>query len=109
MIWVPNGWRTPALFTAIWRIGAIVVPFDREMNVEAARAILNLVRPALVITGYAQRPSWSPDAGVEEWWDPDLTRVNASAPILVPDGDRVWQRVYPEAFGKSALGVRTDG
>jgi long-chain acyl-CoA synthetase len=59
------------------------------MNVEAARAILNLVRPALVLTGHAQRPSWSPDAGVEEWWDPNPSQLNDPAPIPIPDGERV--------------------
>lgn len=73
VLWVPNGWRTPPLFAAIWRLGAIIVPFDREMNVDAAGAILRLVRPRLVITGYGQRPAWAPEDGVEEWWDPAAT------------------------------------
>lgn len=70
VVWVPNGWRTPVLFAAIWHAGAIVVPFDREMNVEAARSILRMVEPRLIITGYSQRPAWAPDAGLEEWWEP---------------------------------------
>ena len=56
VLWVPNGWRTPALFAAIWQAGAIAVPFDREMNTDAAQAILRLVEARLVITGYGQRP-----------------------------------------------------
>ena len=70
VVWVPNGWRTPVLFAAIWRAGAVVVPFDREMNVEAARTILGMVEPRLVITGYGQRPAWAPETGLEEWWEP---------------------------------------
>ncbi len=89
VIWVPNGWRTPALFTAIWRLGAIVVPFDREMNLEAARAILRAVRPVLVITGYGQTPNWAPDHGLAEWWDPKPAPPRQAAPVLPADGERV--------------------
>ncbi len=87
VLWVPNGWRTPALFAAIWRLGAIGVPFDREMNLEAARAILRHVRPALVITGYGQPPSWASETAAEEWWEPG--RAPGNAPLIEPDGDRV--------------------
>jgi long-chain acyl-CoA synthetase len=87
VLWVPNGWRAPALFAAIWRLGAIGVPFDREMNVEAARAILQRVRPTLVITGYDQSPSWAADTATEEWWEP--RGAPASPPQPEPDGDRV--------------------
>ncbi len=87
VLWVPNGWRTPALFAAIWRLGAIAVPFDREMNVEAARAILDRVRPALVITGYNQPPSWTSESTAEEWWEPGRAAGIAAQPE--PDGDRV--------------------
>jgi long-chain acyl-CoA synthetase len=86
VLWVPNGWRTPALFAAIWRLGAIAVPFDREMNVEAARAILQRVRPALVITGYSQRPPWTAASATEEWWEPGSG--SGSAPQAEPDGER---------------------
>jgi long-chain acyl-CoA synthetase len=87
VLWVPNGWRTPALFAAIWRLGAIAVPFDREMNVEAARAILHRVRPVLAITGYNQTPPWAAESAIEEWWEP--SRVAGTAPQPEPDGDRV--------------------
>jgi long-chain acyl-CoA synthetase len=89
VIWVPEGWRTPALFTAIWRIGAIVVPFDREMNLDSARAILRAVRPALVISGYGRPPSWAPDQGLEEWWDPAPGVSRPSAPKPQVDSARV--------------------
>lgn len=89
VLWVPNGWRTPPLFAAIWRIGASIVPFDREMNLEAAREIVRMVRPALVITGYGQRPAWAPDDGVVEWWDPAPEQAREAVPVLDPNGDRV--------------------
>ena len=36
VLWLPNHWRTPVYIFALWKLGAIVVPFDREMNPEAA-------------------------------------------------------------------------
>jgi acyl-CoA synthetase (AMP-forming)/AMP-acid ligase II len=30
--WVPSGWRAPVYLFALWKLGAIVVPFDREMK-----------------------------------------------------------------------------
>jgi long-chain acyl-CoA synthetase len=89
VVWTPNGWRTPILFAAIWRLGAIVVPYDREMNTDAARTILRLVRPALVITGYGQRPAWAPEEGIVEWWDPTPDRCASLMPLPAPDPERV--------------------
>src|SRR5687767_8260374 len=40
VVWAPNHWRTPVYFFALWKLGAIVVPFDREMNPEAGAAII---------------------------------------------------------------------
>src|SRR5688572_10285588 len=31
VLWLPNHWRTGVYCFACWRLGAIVVPFDREM------------------------------------------------------------------------------
>jgi hypothetical protein len=36
VLWLPNHWRTPVYLFALWKLGAIPVPFDREMNPEAA-------------------------------------------------------------------------
>ncbi len=74
VLWTPNHWRTVALMFGAWKLGAIVVPFDREMNREGAERILESVGPRLVITGYDQDPPWSADT-ITEWWpsstDPD--------------------------------------
>ena len=105
VVWVPNGWRTPILFAAIWRLGAIVVPYDREMNVDAARTILRLVRPALVITGYDQRPAWAPEDGIVEWWDPASDQGEAIVPMPVPDPERVAAIYYHLRHYRCAEGL----
>src|SRR5919197_6275508 len=51
VLWVPNQWRTPVYLFALWKLGAIVVPFDREMNPEAATSILQSVQPRCLIVG----------------------------------------------------------
>src|SRR5581483_12179391 len=43
VVWLPNQWRTPVYLFALWKLGAIVVPFDREMNPEAGASILRAV------------------------------------------------------------------
>jgi long-chain acyl-CoA synthetase len=104
VVWVPNGWRTPVLFTAIWRLGAIVVPFDREMNVEAARTILGMVEPRLILTGYDQRPAWAVDgAPLEEWWEPTGDR---SFPAIATDQERTttaMDQLADETVGVAAI------
>src|SRR3981081_3269616 len=40
VLWSPSGLRTPVYLFALWKLGAIVVPFDRDMNPQAATAIL---------------------------------------------------------------------
>ena len=69
VLWVPNTWRTAAYLFALWKLGAIAVPFDREMNPEAAGRIIQAVEPRLVLVGYGERPGWAQD-GVTEWWEP---------------------------------------
>src|SRR5438445_13898243 len=51
VLWVPNHWRTPIYLFALWKLGAIVVPFDREMNPEAGASILQAVEPRCIIGG----------------------------------------------------------
>ena len=69
VLWAPSGLRTPTYLFALWKLGAIVVPFDRETNPQAATAILAAVEPRCVILGFDQRPSWAP-ADAVEWWQP---------------------------------------
>ena len=69
VLWAPSGLRTPAYLFALWKLGAIAVPFDKDMNVQAAADILASVEPRLVLTGYGERPPWLPTDSVE-WWQP---------------------------------------
>ena len=59
--WVPNTWRTAVYLFAIWKLGAIVVPFDREMNPAAAGSIIDSVEPCSIIVGYGEQPEWARD------------------------------------------------
>src|SRR5258708_854257 len=69
VLWSPSGLRTPIYLFALWKLGAVVVPFDRDMNPQAATAILASVEPRLVILGFESRPPWAP-ADAVDWWDP---------------------------------------
>src|SRR5438876_4807465 len=70
VLWSPSGLRTPTYLFALWKLGAIVVPFDRDMNPQAATAILAAVAPRYVIVGYEQRPNWASADGTLDWWEP---------------------------------------
>jgi long-chain acyl-CoA synthetase len=70
VLWSPSGLRTPTYLFALWKLGAIVVPFDRDMNPQAATAILAAVEPRYVIVGYEQRPNWASAEGTLDWWEP---------------------------------------
>src|SRR5919199_2097111 len=59
VLWVPNHSRTPIYLFALWKLGAIPVPFDREMNPTAGARILDLVEPRLIVVGYGERPAWA--------------------------------------------------
>jgi long-chain acyl-CoA synthetase len=70
VLWAPNAWQTPVYLFALWKLGAVVVPFDREMNPEAAARILEAVTPCCVLTGYGGRPAWAQPGQTTEWWEP---------------------------------------
>lgn len=80
--WLPNGWQTPIYFFACWKLGAIVVPFDREVNPEAAQRIVESVEPRLIIVPEGEPPTWAPPEVTEVWWLPG----SRSAPPAFPDG-----------------------
>lgn len=88
VLWVPNHWRTPVYLFAAWKLGAIVVPFDREMNPEGGARILEAVEPRRVIVGYGERPAWARQAEVVEWWAPgsrgDPPQADAAGPWTRP-------------------------
>ena len=74
VLWIPNAWRTPVYLFALWKLEAIVVPFDREMNPDAAASILKSVEPRWIIAGYGERPGWAVDReDFVEWWEPGAT------------------------------------
>jgi long-chain acyl-CoA synthetase len=70
VLWMPNHWRTPIFLFALWRLGAVAVPFDRETNVDAGRRILASVESRCVLSGYAERPAWIGAGEVTPWWEP---------------------------------------
>ena len=76
ILWLPNQWQTPVYLWACWRLGAVVVPFDREMNPEAAARIIEAVEPKRILAGFGPPPQWAPADLVEEWWEP--TRPESS-------------------------------
>ena len=71
VLWLPNSWQAPIYHFALWKLGAVVVPFDRDMNAGAARAILAAVEPRCAIVGYGDRPEWlTEETAVADWWEP---------------------------------------
>ena len=79
VIWVPNTFRTAIYLFAIWKLGAIVVPFDREMNPAAAGSIIDSVEPRSIIVGYGEQPDWARDLEPSEWWAPGSRLDSAPA------------------------------
>jgi long-chain acyl-CoA synthetase len=77
VLWVPNQWRTPIYLFALWKLGVVVVPFDRETNPEAGARIVESVEPRCVLVGYEERPTWLQDADVVEWWAPGTRATDA--------------------------------
>src|SRR5688572_20035255 len=71
--WLPSGWQTPVYLFAIWKLGAIVVPFDREMNQDAAARIVQRVEPRLIVVDGAEPPPWAPAELTVTWWEPGTT------------------------------------
>ena len=71
VLWLPNTPRTPVYLFALWKLGAVVVPFDREMNPEAAAAIIDSRRRrASSSSATASGPAWAGGAPIVEWWEP---------------------------------------
>src|SRR5215208_6492455 len=89
VLWLPNHWRAPLYLFALWKLGAIVVPFDREMNPEAGAQIIESVEPRRVIAGYGERPAWVRGRDITEWWEPG-TRGRGDAET--PRGGQGWAR-----------------
>jgi long-chain acyl-CoA synthetase len=80
IVWLPSTWRTPIYLYACWKLGAIVVPFDREMNPEAAARIVTTVEPRLVIIPEGERPDWAPEHLTAVWWEPGTKDARPAFP-----------------------------
>jgi long-chain acyl-CoA synthetase len=80
VLWVPNHWRTPIYLFALWKLGAIAVPFDREMNPEAGSRIIDSIEPRLIVAGYGERPAWAQGRNLTDWWEPG-TRIKETAEV----------------------------
>jgi long-chain acyl-CoA synthetase len=98
--WLPSSWRTPIYLFACWKLGAIVVPFDREMNQEAAARIVERVEPRLTVVDGAEPPAWAPAELTVTWWEPgqrDASRAGADGPAGGQAGSRAaWSRPSEE-------------
>ncbi|HEX8969140.1 MAG TPA: AMP-binding protein [Chloroflexota bacterium] len=80
VLWAPNHWRTPVYLFALWKLGAVVVPFDREMNPEAAERIVESLAPRSLIIGFDERPTWTSRATALPWWAPGTRAVGRTLP-----------------------------
>ncbi len=87
VLWLPSHWRIPIYLFALWKLGAIAVPFDREMNPEAGARILDSVAPRRVLSGYAERPAWAHGATIVPWWEPGSRVATAPAGDWTPPGE----------------------
>jgi long-chain acyl-CoA synthetase len=85
IIWLPSSWQTPIYLFAIWKLGAIVVPFDREMNQDAAARIVERVEPRLIVVDGAEPPAWAPDDLTVTWWEPGARVADPSRASSKPD------------------------
>ena len=89
VLWAPNAWRTPVYLFALWKLGAIIVPFDKEMNPEAAAEIIASVEPRLIIAGYGERPVWAREREVVEWWEPNAEGAAGTTPNWTPSAEEL--------------------
>jgi long-chain acyl-CoA synthetase len=80
VLWLPSHWRTPVYFFALWKLGAVVVPFDREMNPEGGAKIFAALAPRCTLVGYGERPAWARETDLVEWWEPG-SRLGAAPPM----------------------------
>jgi long-chain acyl-CoA synthetase len=82
--WLPSSWLTPVYLFAIWKLGAIVVPFDRELNQDAAARIVERVEPRLIVVDGAEPPAWAPDKITQTWWEPGEQKHALTPPPPLP-------------------------
>ena len=86
--WLPSTWLTPVYLFAIWKLGAIVVPFDREMNPDAAARIVQRVEPSLIVVDADDPPTWAPGDLTVTWWEPGAHSGHRTPhPNPLPEGE----------------------
>ncbi|HZS00417.1 MAG TPA: AMP-binding protein [Chloroflexota bacterium] len=79
VLWLPSHWRTPVYLFALWKLGAVAVPFDREMNPEAGAKIFAAIAPRRLLVGFDEHPAWAPGCELTPWWEPG-SRVAVAPP-----------------------------
>jgi len=82
--WLPSSWQTPVYLFALWKLGAIVVPFDREMNQDAAARIVQRVEPRLIVVDGAEPPPWAPAELTATWWEPGTKGTSITPAMGLP-------------------------
>src|SRR5262249_26187802 len=86
VLWLPNQWRSPGFLFALWELGAVVVPFDQEMDPAAARPVVASAEPPVVIPRLGGRPARGRGAGVD--WRGAGRAPGAGAPVADRGAER---------------------
>jgi long-chain acyl-CoA synthetase len=90
VVWMPSHWRAPVFLFALWKLGAIVVPFDREMNPDAAERIIVSLDARCTIVGYDESPVWAKDTRILKWWEPRAeANPDPTATDWTPPGEQL--------------------
>lgn len=70
VVWAPNHWRTVVFLFALWKLGAIAVPLDKDTAADAARRIFTRVSPTLILAGHPDGAPWAQPGDPIDWWVP---------------------------------------
>lgn len=70
VLWMPNLPRTVVYLFAVWKVGAIVVPLDRDVHPDTATRIVDSTEPRLILVGFPAEPGWGTSSRVLRWWEP---------------------------------------
>jgi len=83
VLWIPGSWQAPVYHFALWKLGAVIVPLDKDTNRELAVAIMRSVEPRVVLVGYDYRPEWLTESDpVAEWWEPGTRGGEATEEVV---------------------------
>ena len=92
VVWLPSGWRTPVYFFALWKLGAVVVPFDQVEHVVAGLA------------GQGDDLAGRLAGGLGE---PGLDRLERLVEALVEVAHALFDELHPVVERLAGLAVRT--